>query len=86
MTREEIHDALAKSITDETVVQFSYLKPSLPFPELRRVSVYELSDDGETFLCFDLARGALRRFEIGRIVGDVEVGDDDYIKPIDQEV
>ena len=53
---------------------------------LRTVSPYELSDDGETFLGFDHDRQAIRRFSVSGITSeDIELPDEDYVQPIEQE-
>jgi predicted DNA-binding transcriptional regulator YafY len=81
---EETKDQLTRAIDREVPVRFSYLKIGSPVPQLRMMSVYELSSDSDTFLGFDHRRQELRRFNIGRIVGDIESADDDYVQPVEQ--
>lgn len=79
---EETREQLTNSIERTTPIRFSYLKPRAPMPERRMLSVYELSDDGETFLGFDHWRQELRRFDISRIVADIEYAEDEgYVYP-----
>jgi len=83
---EETRDRLTDSITHETAIRFAYLKQRAPLPEYRVLSVYELSEDGDTFLGFDHGRQELRRFDIARVVGEIELElDEDYIRPIEKE-
>lgn len=82
-----IGDTVTAAIRNERVMRFWFLSRSRPVPMQRTVSPYELSDDGDTFLGYDHDRCAIRRFSLSGIVqDDIELPDEEYIKPIDQEV
>jgi predicted DNA-binding transcriptional regulator YafY len=82
-----VGDTVTAAIRNERVIRFWFKSRSRPAPQIRTVSPYELSDDGETFLGFDHDRANIRRFSLSGIVQeDIELPDEDYIKPIDQEV
>lgn len=83
---EETRDRLTDSIDSEAPIRFAYIKRNAPLPQYRVLSVYELSEDGETFLGFDHGRQELRRFDVTRVVGEIEFAEDeDYIRPIEKE-
>lgn len=83
-------DTITAAIRAERVMRFWFQSKSRPVPQVRTVSPYELSNDGETFLGYDHDRAALRRFSLAGIVEPegigIELPDEDYVKPIDQEV
>lgn len=81
-----IADIITAAIRRERVIRFWFKSQSRPVPQIRTVSPYELSDDGETFLGFDHDRQAIRRFSLGGIVTeDIELPDEDYVQPVDKE-
>lgn len=82
LTRTELGEVIDNAIAYEEVVCFTYLKQGLPMQ--RTVSPYEFAEDGETFLGFDHARAALRRFDMGKIM-EIETADEDYVYPIEKE-
>lgn len=80
-------DTITAAIRSERVIRFWFQSRTNPIPQIRTVSPYELSEDGESFLGFDHTRQAIRRFSLAGIVQeDIELPDEDYIQPIDQEV
>ena len=80
-------DTITAAIRSERVIRFWFKSQSRPVPMIRTVSPYELSEDGETVLGFDHNRQSIRRFSLANIVQeDIELPDEDYVKPIDQEV
>lgn len=80
-------DTISAAIRNERVIEFWFVGVNSPYPPARRtVSPYELSEDGESFLGYDHDRAALRRFSLAGIVSDdIELPDEDYIYPIEQE-
>lgn len=82
-----IADTITAAIRNERVIRFWYLGGRRgAVPMQRTVSPYELSEDGDTFLSFDHGREELRRFSLSNIVSeDIELPDEEYIKPIDPE-
>lgn len=79
-------DTITAAIRNERVIRFWFTSRTRPVPQIRTVSPYELSDDGETFLGFDHDRQAIRRFSLAGIVTeDIELPDEDYIYPIEQK-
>lgn len=82
-----MQDTITAAARAERVIRFWFQSQSRPAPMIRTVSPYELSEDGESFLGFDHDRQAIRRFSLSGIVTeDIELPDEDYVKPIDQEV
>ena len=80
-------DTITAAIRNERVIRFWFMTRSRALPMLRTVSPYELSEDGESLLGFDHDRQAIRRYSLSGIVSDdIELPDEDYVKPIDQEV
>jgi predicted DNA-binding transcriptional regulator YafY len=80
-----VADTITAAIRNERVIRFWFLSRSRAIPQIRTVSPYELSEDGESFLGFDHTRQAIRRFSLSGIVQeDIELPDEDYIQPIDQ--
>ncbi len=81
-------DTITAAIRNERVIRFWFANQSRPVPQIRTVSPYELSEDGETFLGFDHDRQAIRRFSLaGFVTEDIELPDtEDYVQPIDKEV
>lgn len=81
-----VENTITAAIRTERVIRFWFQSKSRPAPMIRTVSPYELSEDGESFLGFDHARQAIRRFSlVGIVMDDIELPDEDYIKPIEQE-
>lgn len=81
-----IGDTITAAIRNERVIRFWFLSKSRPAPQIRTVSPYELSDDGETFIGYDHQRAAIRRFSLaGIMTDDIELPDEDYVYPIDKE-
>lgn len=79
-------DTITAAIRNERVIRFWFIARSRPVPQIRTVSPYELSEDGESFLGFDHDRQAVRRFSLsGLVYEDIELPDEDYIYPIDKE-
>jgi predicted DNA-binding transcriptional regulator YafY len=79
-------DTITAAIRAERPIRFWFASKSRPVPQIRTVSPYELSEDGESFLGFDHGRQAIRRFSLaGIVMDDIELPDEDYVKPIDQE-
>jgi predicted DNA-binding transcriptional regulator YafY len=79
-------DTITAAIRNERVISFWFKGQSSITPEVRIVSPYELSNDGETFLGFDHVRQAIRRFSLAGIVTEyIELPDEDYVRPIEQE-
>lgn len=80
-------DTITAAIRNERVIQFMFLNQASRLPMVRTVSPYELSDDGETFLGYDHDRGAIRRFSLAGIIEPegIELPDEDYVQPIEQE-
>lgn len=85
MSIDDLGQIIDNGIVNEEVVAFWYAKSQLYGEELRLLSPYECSEDGETVLGYDHARGALRRFELSKIVGVEPPPDEEYIKPIEKE-
>jgi predicted DNA-binding transcriptional regulator YafY len=82
-----VADIITAAARNERVIRFWFMSRTAREPMIRTVSPYELSDDGESFLGFDHDRQAIRRFSLSGIVTeDIELPDEDYVKPIDQEV
>jgi len=82
-----VEDTITSAIRAERPIRFWFQSRTRPVPQIRTVSPYELSDDGESFLGFDHGRQAIRRFSLAGIVQEeIELPDEDYIQPIDQEV
>lgn len=80
-------DTITAAIRNERVIRFWFQSQSRPAPMIRTVSPYELSEDAESFLGFDHDRQAIRRFSMSGIVADdIELPDEDYVQPIEQEV
>lgn len=82
-----IIDTITAAIRNERVIRFWFMsRAHASLPVARTVSPYELSEDGETFLGFDHTRQAIRRFALSGIMqDDVELPDEDYVKPINKE-
>lgn len=82
-----VADIITAAIEREKVIRFWFASKSRPVPQIRTVSPYELSEDGESFLGFDHGRQAIRRFSLtGIVMEDIEMPDDeDYVYPIDKE-
>lgn len=80
-------DIITAAVRNERPIRFWFKSQSRPVPQIRTVSPYELSDDGESFLGFDHTRQAIRRFSLSGFVSeDIELPDDeDYVYPIDKE-
>jgi predicted DNA-binding transcriptional regulator YafY len=79
-------DTITAAIERERVIRFWFKSQSRPAPMIRTVSPYELSEDGESVLGFDHDRQAIRRFSLsGFVFDDIELPDEDYIQPIEQE-
>jgi predicted DNA-binding transcriptional regulator YafY len=78
-------DIISAAIRNERPIKFWYNSRGPVLAMLRTVSPYELSEDGETFLGYDHAREALRRFSLDNITAeDIALPDDeDYIYPIE---
>lgn len=83
-----VGDTVTAAVRDERVLRFWFLSQSRPVPMQRTVSPYELSDDGESLLGYDHDRAAIRRFSLSGIIEPegIELPDEDYVQPIDQEV
>lgn len=81
----EVGEVIDNAIFNEEVICFWYAKSQLFGEELRVLSPYEASEDGETILGYDHARCALRRFELSKIVGLEPPPDEEYVKPIEKE-
>lgn len=80
-------DTITAAIRNERVIRFWFKSQSRPAPQIRTVSPYELADDGDSFLGYDHDRCAIRRFSLsGIVMDDIELPDEDYVKPIEQEV
>lgn len=79
-------DTITTAIRNERVIRFWFLSQSRPAPQIRTVSPYELSKDGESVLGYDHDRAAIRRFSLaGFVFPDIELPEDeDYVYPIDQ--
>lgn len=82
-----IADTISAAIRNERVIRFWFKAQSRPKPQVRTVSPYELSEDGESVLGFDHGREAIRRFSLtGFVFEDIELPDDeDYIYPIERD-
>lgn len=79
-------DTITAAIRNERVIRFWFQSQSRPAPQIRTVSPYELSEDGDTFLGFDHDRQAIRRFSLSGIVfEDIELPDEDYVRPIEND-
>jgi len=80
-------DIITAAIERERVIRFWFKTQSRPAPQIRTVSPYELSEDGESVLGFDHARQAIRRFSLaGFVTEDIELPDnEDYVYPIEKE-
>lgn len=81
-----VGDTITAAIRNERVMRFWFLSKSRPVPQIRTVSPYELSDDGETFIGYDHGRSAIRRFSLaGTVQEDIELPEnEDYVYPIDK--
>lgn len=80
-------DTITAAIRAERAIRFWFVSKLAPLPMQRTVSPYELSDDGDTFLGFDHARQALRRFSLDGIADpdNIELPDDEeYVQPVEQ--
>lgn len=82
----DIADIITAAIRNERVIRFWFVSKSRPVPQIRTVSPYELSDDGDTFLGFDHDRQAIRRFGLdGFVDNGIELPDDEeYVQPVEQ--
>lgn len=80
-------DIITAAIERERVIRFWFKSQSRPAPQIRTVSPYELSENGESVLGFDHGRQAIRRFSLeGFVTEDIELPDDeDYVYPIEKE-
>lgn len=82
----ELTDTITAAIRNERVIRFWFVSRSRPVPQIRTVSPYELSEDGESILGFDHDRQAIRRFSLsGFVYEDIELPDEDYVYPIEKE-
>jgi predicted DNA-binding transcriptional regulator YafY len=82
-----IADIITAAIRNERVIRFWFKSQSRPAPQLRTISPYELSEDGESVLGFDHGREAIRRFSLsGFVSDDIELPDDEeYVYPIEKD-
>lgn len=83
MLLTELSEVIDNAIVNEEVVMFPYMGSR--GVEQRIFSPYEAGEDGQTVLGYDHGRGALRRFDFSKII-DILTVDEDYVKPIEQEV